>query len=230
MYFIRSVRLKPQPGNRNSSFYAPEYILNKENIKRTIAKFSSLKSIRTSPREPTKKAAVLIPLCIVDGKMSLLYTLRAANLKSHRGQVSFPGGMQDLTDSSLEETALRECHEELGVESADVEVWGCGNNIVTRADTSVTPIVGHISKELILDTLNINHSEVEEVFVVSVEDLCNPKSLGHTQFKGAYSTPVFTGGKRRIWGLTGVITHLFLKSLLPPKAYKHNIHYIPAQY
>lgn len=227
MLHITRAIIKAPPGHRNSSFYSPEYILNDETRKRTIAKFSALKPIRTSTREPTKKAAVLVPICIVDHKVSLLYTLRAANLKSHRGQVSFPGGMQDTTDTNLEQTALRECEEELGINPADVTLWGTGNHIITRADTCVTPIVGHISKQLDLNSLKVNPSEVEEVFVVSLENLCNPKYLGHTQFRGAFSTPVYTGGKLRIWGLTALMTNLFLKALLPPKAYSHKVHYVP---
>lgn len=66
-------------------------------------------------------------------------------MKSHRGQVSFPGGMQDLNDKSLEKTALRETREELGLPEEDVVVWGCGNNIVTRGDTCVLPVIGNIT-------------------------------------------------------------------------------------
>lgn len=62
-------------------------MLNEENVKRTAAKFAKLPPVRMQPHAPAKKAAVLIPLCVVDGEVSLLYTLRAANLKSHRGQV-----------------------------------------------------------------------------------------------------------------------------------------------
>lgn len=74
-------------GSLLSSLYTVENVLSEENLKRTVAKFAKLPSVRMQPHAPAKKAAVLIPLCVVDGEVSLLYTLRAANLKSHRGQV-----------------------------------------------------------------------------------------------------------------------------------------------
>lgn len=213
-------------GLRYSSFYAPDVIFNEENIKRTIGKFASLKPIRMTAHQPTRRAGVLIPLCIVDGKVALLYTLRAANLKSHRGQVSFPGGMQDVTDKNLEETALRETKEELGIEESTIEVWGSGNVIDTRFQTCITPVIGHI-KEFQLKNLQVNRSEVEDVFTVSLEELCKPKNLGYTQFRGVVaSLPVFLGGKLRIWGLTGFMTHRFLSSLLPHHVYTHSIKHI----
>lgn len=74
-------------GGSSSGLYTVENVLNEENLKRTVARFAKLPPVRMQPHAPAKKAAVLIPLCIVDGEVSLLYTLRAANLKSHRGQV-----------------------------------------------------------------------------------------------------------------------------------------------
>lgn len=74
-------------GGVSASFYSVENVLNEENLKRTVAKFAKLPPIRMQTHTPAKKAAVLIPLCVIDGEVSLLYTLRAANLKSHRGQV-----------------------------------------------------------------------------------------------------------------------------------------------
>lgn len=70
-----------------SGLYSVENVLNEENLRRTVEKFAKLPSIRMQPNAPAKKAAVLIPLCVVNGEVSLLYTLRAANLKAHRGQV-----------------------------------------------------------------------------------------------------------------------------------------------
>ncbi|ERL85960.1 mitochondrial coenzyme A diphosphatase NUDT8 [Dendroctonus ponderosae] len=221
------VSLLKKLGCRYSSLYSPEVILSDENIKRTVAKFSSMKPIRMIAHEPNKRAGVLIPLCLVDGKVAILYTLRAANLKSHRGQVSFPGGMQDVTDRNLEQTALRETEEELGIERTNIEVWGSGNVIVTRLETSVTPVIGQIKGEYRKYDLKVNSSEVEDVFTVPLEDLCKPQNLGYTQFRGAFaSMPVFTGGKMRVWGLTALLTYRFLSSLLPHQAYFHNIKYM----
>lgn len=134
--------------------------------------------------------------------------------------------MLDTKDKSLEHTAIRETHEELGIKEEDIEVLGSGNSIVTKGETCVLPVIGRIRHDLDLDTLTVNHHEVEEVFAVSLERLCDPQLLKHTQFRNAYSAPVFLGGSKRIWGLTAFITHAILRCLLPIKAYNHKIKYV----
>ncbi|XP_018320373.1 nucleoside diphosphate-linked moiety X motif 8 [Agrilus planipennis] len=215
---------------RNVNLYAPEFIFSSDNVEKCMKKFRNMRPIRLQAQEPNRKAAVLIPICVVNGKVSLLYTLRAPHLKAHRGQVSYPGGMQDIKDKSLTETALRETEEELGIKQENIEIWGTGNVIVTRNDMVVLPVVGKIKGDLADSTLQINPHEVEEVFTVSLQDLCHPKHTAYTQFRSlyySYSMPVFLGGKRRIWGLTAVITNVFLRALLPLKAYNHKIHFNP---
>ncbi|KAK9883539.1 hypothetical protein WA026_001714 [Henosepilachna vigintioctopunctata] len=210
-----------------SNLYSPENLLSQENREKTVSKFVNAQPIRRQSHLPSRKAAVLIPLCIMDGKVSLLYTLRTSNLKSHRGQVSFPGGMQDDSDRSVIETALRETHEELGIDPEFIDVWGTGNQLAAKGKTTVTPVIGCITKKIELNDLKVNRDEVEEAFYVNLEDLINPKFLGYTQFRHAYCMPVFTGGKMRIWGLTGVITYMFLQCLLPSRAYAHRVKQLP---
>ncbi|CAH1108464.1 unnamed protein product [Psylliodes chrysocephalus] len=219
--------LKRLLSQRNSSMYSADEVFSEENKKRTVEQFSSMKPIRMTSQEPRDKAAVLIPLCEVDGKVSLLYTLRAANLKSHRGQVSFPGGKKDDDDDTLKDAALRETEEELGIQSDNIDVWATGSSIISKRKMTVLPVIGRILNEIKISELNVNYSEVEEVFAVSLEDLCNPAYLRYTQFRSGASLPVFLGGKRRIWGLTGLITNRCLLSLLPPQAYSHKIKFIP---
>lgn len=213
---------------RGVTSFASNQILHAENAEKTMSKFRSSKPIRLRTVVPAKKAAVLIPICIVNEQVSLLYTLRASNLKAHRGQVSFPGGMQDMKDKNFEETALRETEEELGLDRKNVQIWGAGNLIVTGGDTCVMPVIGRIKGDLDLNDLHINPNEVEEVFIVPLQDLCNEKLMGYTQFKGAYSTPLFLGARRKIWGLTALMTHIFLRCLLPAKAYNHKIKFVQA--
>nr|CAD7441310.1 unnamed protein product [Timema bartmani] len=62
----------------------------------------------------------------VNGEVSLLYTVRSPDLKRNSGQVSFPGGLMDKTDKDLQETALRETFEELGIKKSSVQIWGHG--------------------------------------------------------------------------------------------------------
>src|SRR5437660_11468259 len=71
-----------------------------------------------------RAAAVLAPLYVRDGVPCLLFTQRSQDLSKHRGEISFPGGARDLGDASLEQTALRETREALGVDPAAVDLLG----------------------------------------------------------------------------------------------------------
>ncbi|KAJ1366207.1 Nudix hydrolase 3, variant 2, partial [Parelaphostrongylus tenuis] len=103
----------------------------------------------------TPTMSVLIPLIDINSNSSILFTKRSIHLKSHRGEVCFPGGkMED--DETIEEAALREAHEEIGIEPSSVDVWGCLTPVFTRNLTStVVPIVGHIAHET-LKPENVN--------------------------------------------------------------------------
>lgn len=215
-----------------SQYYTAEYIFNPDTIEKTKENFTQLPPRRISLNQPLTKAAVFIPLCEVDGKISLLYTLRTVFLKAHRGQVSFPGGKQDNNDATSVDTAIRETVEELGLDADRIEIWGSGKWMSTRKGFSVVPVIGRIKNNLDIDDLKINTSEVQEVFTVSLEDLCKLDNLGYTQFRTSISSslasvPVYLGGKHRIWGLTGFLTFIFLKCLLPSSAYSHPIKYVP---
>lgn len=227
MLFKRHIPWKTHLDRRYYNIFSPETIFTDDNKRKTVEKFAKMRPINPKTVLPTKSAAVLIPICVVDDKVSLLYTLRSPNLKAHRGQVSFPGGMQDISDQDSEETALRETHEELGIKPDQVEVWGRGNVIVSRGVTGVLPVIGRLTSHNVMHDIKINPLEVKEVFAVPLEDLCDPGKIGHTQFKNDYSLPVYLGGKRRIWGLTALITHLFLNAFLPRRAYSNNIKYLP---
>lgn len=98
------------------------------------------------------------------------------------------------------------------------------------------PVIGSIAN-YDCGQLKVNSDEVERVFIVSLRELCEQKK--HTQFrapdsqqtsrfamKTSYSLPVFTVSEERIWGYTAMMTHFFMKSLLPAKSYNSQIPYI----
>src|SRR2546428_9461801 len=88
-------------------------------------------------------AAVLVPLLAVDGEPQLLFTRRSRLLRHHQGQVAFPGGCRHPADADLVATALREAHEEIGLDPADVCLLGPLDDIETVATRFViTPFVG----------------------------------------------------------------------------------------
>lgn len=186
-------------------------LLSASSKEQCLAKLKDLPTFVRSDNTHTN-AAVLVPLCIVDGEVCILYTLRSSNLKSHGGQVSFPGGKQDGNETAIK-TALRETEEEIGVPSNDVDVWGVMSTVEGRNKyMHITPVVGVINN-FHIDRLKINTDEVEEVFTVPMSSLCNPQNQGHLDFLP--SLPVFKYGKHKIWGVTAWITQTFLNCFIP---------------
>lgn len=165
-----------------------------------------------------RQAAVLIPLCIVGDEVSLLYTLRTSNLKRNSGQVSFPGGMREA-DEQLQDTALRESCEELGITKTSIDIWGSGRFIVSK-DVAIMPFLGNIGV-IEPDKLNINHDEVQYAFAVPLRHFCEPTNCKYTYFKQQSDRlmvlPVYTNNYKRIWGMTAYMTWLALRSIIPEK-------------
>ncbi|XP_035915486.1 nucleoside diphosphate-linked moiety X motif 8 isoform X2 [Anopheles stephensi] len=192
----------------------PGLLTNIVQQREIISRFQSLPKLRLNKEPVKKKAAILIPLCLVDDRINLLYTLRSSKLRSHRAQVSFPGGMIDTKDSSSESCAVREFEEETGLSKNSVNIWGRGNTIIPYFGPSITPIVGNIENYSI-HKLDPSCDEVAKVFTVPIELLACSENRNHTQFRGNYSSPVFQYGDDIVWGITAIITHLFLTALMP---------------
>ncbi|XP_048241133.1 mitochondrial coenzyme A diphosphatase NUDT8-like isoform X1 [Haliotis rufescens] len=173
-------------------------------------------------RSQTGHSAVLVPLCTVNGEPSFLFTLRSNSLRTHRGQVSFPGGKMDDTDRDVVHTALRETWEELGITMETVDVWGAMMDLPSR-ENRVTPVIGHCG-EVDVEGLTLSEDEVELVFTRTVKSLCDPKNNGQTQFRTSpgYTLPVFLGGEHRIWGLTSMVLFQAL-TIIAPGLYRHKL-------
>lgn len=196
-----------------------------------IEKLGRTQSLRrTKITEETKKSAVLIPLVdLADGSAAIMFTKRSGGLRSHRGEVSFPGGKADLEDGSLVETACRETWEELGIPREQIQIWAEMPPLASKnkGDYTATPIVGLI-KNFNQSHLKINPSEVGEVFCVPISQLCDSRFHGYTQFRmgeHGYSLPIYFGPPHVIWGLTAIMTFQLLKALVGTKFYKHQLRY-----
>lgn len=200
----------------------PATVLSESNRKRCIERFKSYRFPLSNKSSP--EAAVLIPLCLYKGELGFLYTLRSMKLKNNRGQVSFPGGMSDTSDANLQETALRETWEELQIPEEKIDIWTTGY-LIDKGDVNVMPVLGYIG-EVVPEKLEINRDEVEEAFVVSLQKLCDPELFHFTSFKQSkFTLPSYTGGKHRVWGFTGFITHMALSALIP-EVYMNKISHI----
>lgn len=122
--------------------------------------------------------------------------------------------MRDETDVNLTETALRETWEELKIPREKIDIWTIGN-LIGKSNVNVMPVLAYIG-EVVPEKLEINHDEVEEAFVVSLQKLCDPELIRFTSFRHPVVTlPSYLGGKYRVWGFTGAITHMVLESLVP---------------
>src|SRR5688572_25411639 len=119
-------------------------------------------------RVGTTAAAVLIPVIAQAQGLTVLFTQRTQHLKSHSGQVSFPGGRAEPGDASAEFTALREAEEEIGLPAARVEILGRLPDYRTRTGFRVTPVIGLVTPPL---ELNPDPREVDEVFEVPLDFL-----------------------------------------------------------
>jgi 8-oxo-dGTP pyrophosphatase MutT (NUDIX family) len=134
--------------------------------------------VANDPREPElvfpeelrsgREAAVLVPLFEELGETRVVLTRRSSNLRSHTGEVSFPGGRLDPGETPLA-AALREAQEEVGIRPASVEVVGRLNPLSTFSSSSfITPFVGFLAERPELDP---NPHEVELAFDVALADL-----------------------------------------------------------
>jgi len=160
------------------------------------------------------RAAVLVPLLWKQGEWHVLVTKRTQIVEHHKGQISFPGGACEADDASLEETALREMFEEIGVSPEAVQLLGALDDYPTITGYVITPFVGVIPSAF---TYRLNGQEVEAIAEVPLSFLRDPSNVGHEQRKyqgRVYDLVFWQYGPFRIWGVTAQILKGFL-DLLP---------------
>lgn len=121
--------------------------------------------------ERIRPSAVIMPLVWNEEEWHLLFTHRSPQLIEHSGQVSFPGGAQEGGDQSLQDTALREMDEEIGVKPEDVDVFGTLGEMPIITGYLVRVFVGQIPWPY---ELTINRDEVENVFTIPLKWLADP--------------------------------------------------------
>ena len=161
-------------------------------------------------KEEMRAAAVLIPVIEHPEGLSVLFTRRTAHLHDHAGQISFPGGRAEPSDSSLRHTALREAEEEIGLDPSRVEVLGELNEYLTVTGYRVTPVVGLARPPL---DLRPDDFEVAEIFEVPLAFLLDPanhqrNTLVHQGRRHHYYA--MPCGPYYIWGATaGMLMNLY---------------------
>ena len=141
---------------------------------------------------PLTPAAVLIALVERDQGLSVILTRRADTLRRHTGQVALPGGRRDPGETPWQ-TALREAHEEIGLEPQYVSVVGLSTPYRTGTGYLITPVVGFVRPGF---TLKANPDEVADIFETPFGFLMDPQNLEE------HERELPNGEKRRFYAYT----------------------------
>jgi 8-oxo-dGTP pyrophosphatase MutT (NUDIX family) len=161
--------------------------------------------------EAPRRAGVLVPLFVREGKLWVVLTRRTETVEHHRGQISFPGGGEEPEDESLLDTALRETEEEIGVAAEDVRYLGRLSPIVTVTDFYVEPYVGAIPQPY---AFRPQAAEIAELIEAPVAALLDPRILERRPFPGRPEPVLFYHhGEHVIWGATARILKELLDAL-----------------
>lgn len=161
------------------------------------------------------RAAVLVPLFVSNEGVSIILIKRTDSVDTHKGQIAFPGGMKDSSDSDLIATALRETHEELGFESRFIKVLGTLDDHPVPSGFIITPIVGFLSN---VPTILPHSAEVADVFEAQLSFFANEKHswTEEREFRGTKRVVWFYSYRNHIvWGATAAIIRNLLAVLSP---------------
>lgn len=177
------------------------------------------------------RAAVLVPLVQESGEWHVVFERRSLTMRKQPGDSSFPGGQIDLADASPMDAALRETHEELGIDPDTVNIIGKLSPYIASPSFVVYPFVAVCDYHEIIHSFN--KDEVEEVFTIPLKWLLDhepvlhrvpvqPAPLPDFPFDKIYNGEQYQWGKRSqeewfyeyedyiVWGLTARILKHFI--------------------
>jgi 8-oxo-dGTP pyrophosphatase MutT (NUDIX family) len=161
------------------------------------------------------RAAVLVALRWTGHDYDVLLTKRTDQVETHKGQVAFPGGMKDGSDSTVVDTALREAEEELGIPASAVQIAGVLDDIAIPTGFVVSPVVGLLAT---LPPLHPNPDEVVDAFYVPLSFFAgdvNGRREQRTVGGRQYDVWYYTAGGHQVWGATAAIIRRFLAKIGP---------------
>lgn len=168
-----------------------------------------------SDRNLLRQSGVLLLLYAKESIPHFVLMKRSSKLRTHSGQVSLPGGRKDKADDSYYHTAIRETHEELGVDEEYIELLGKLTPLyIPISNFMVHPFVGYAQEDL---HFVANAAEVEEVLEIPVNKLLDEKSITEDSWEKSgksYRRPFFAVGEHKVWGATAMILSEFRQLLL----------------
>ena len=150
----------------------------------------------------TRQAAVLIGLRDPLDDPGILLTVRAGHLRSHAGQISFPGGVVEASDADIAASALREAQEEVGLQPAQAAIVGHLPDQLVFTGFRITPVVARLSADF---TPQPADTEVQEAFMLPLSALLDPANHVKTRRQIAgidFEMRDLQFGTHRIWGAT----------------------------
>ncbi|MEN7344294.1 MAG: CoA pyrophosphatase, partial [Pseudomonadota bacterium] len=139
------------------------------------------------------------------GSVEVLLTERAAHLKHHPGQISFPGGASEPDDRGLAETAIRETAEEVGIAVPAIDVIGYLRPQWTISSYAMTPVVALIQGPI---APVVDQQEVADAFLVPAERIFERRfqAVQRRSFEGMeFDAVEINWGEKRIWGATATV-------------------------
>lgn len=159
-------------------------------------------------------SAVLIPVYENEGQYHIVFIRRTETVKTHKGQISFPGGTREISDGTLLDTAIRESTEEIGLLPEDAEILGeLDDEVTTTSNYIVTPFIAMIPWPY---SFVINRGEVDEIIKVPVTALLDKECLKpDTEFLNGkeFESYAYHYKGKVIWGATARILNKFLDIL-----------------
>ena len=169
-----------------------------------------LNNINYDATTGNRKAGVMILLSkISDKNFSIKFTLRSSKMKTHAGEVSFPGGMMEEVDQDIFQTSLRECEEEINLRSTNLEILGKMDYFISRHKVEVHPVVGFLETN---QTFRSNY-EIDEIFDVPISYLLDEQNIIWQELERdgiKFKSPSWSYNGFKIWGLTAMITAIFV--------------------
>ncbi|MBU8891430.1 MAG: CoA pyrophosphatase [Bacteroidales bacterium] len=164
------------------------------------------------PTEKSRKAGVLILLYPKNKELYITFIQRTVYNGPHSGQISFPGGKSEKTDNDIVHTALRESHEEIGVNPEKVNVLGqLTPLLIPLSNFFVYPVIGLYESTPVFKA---DPNEVKEVIEIKLKDLINPENCTSKEFKYgdlSFDAPIYNPDNTTIWGATAMILSEFLE-------------------